>query len=517
MKKIAKIFSLLLAVILTFSCAVVFASAAGESNLTIIVSGGKATVKSCLAVATGEINIPDTYNGSPVTQIANNAFDGCTRITKVTVPASVTKIGNYAFNNCDQLEEITFEGTTCTFGTSVFYNCRSLSAVELPSKTKQIPASMFYGCIALENFEFPDGLISIGKEAFGKCSALKSIDIPASTTSIGKNAFIGCNSVAAYTVAIGNVNYSSSNGVLYGPDPSTREKALLQYPNSKTQSTYTVLSDTKIIADYAFGDNGYLTKVVLPKDLEIIDDYAFYSCKKLSDITIPSTVTYLGSQSFGRCEALKNITIPASVTNFESAFYMAGLESVVIQDGIKEIGIKSFENCKNLTSVSFPASVTRIGNGAFYGCTALGEIYVPETITDFEIGAFEGCDNITLWVENGSAAHTYAADNGIRYKINGIDNKTVKYISVLTLPEKTSYIYKESIDTRGLELYVAYSDGSSETVTSGYEVTPKVMSKTGSQVIDVTYEGCKTQFGVSVSYTWWQWIINILLLGFFWY
>ncbi len=517
MKKIAKILSLILAVILTLSCVGPFASAAGESNLTIMAYDGFAVVMSCLATATGEIDIPATYNGAAVTQISNNAFNNCTRITKVTVPASVTKIGNSAFYNCDRLEEITFAGTNCTFGTDVFYNCRSLSKITLPSKTKQIPAGMFYDCQSLENFEISSSIISIGKEAFGKCSALKSVTIPASTTSIGENAFIGCNSVAAYTVASGNVNYSSSNGVLYGPDPSTREKALLQYPNSKTQSTYTVLSDTKIIADYAFGDNGYLTKIVLPDGLETIDDYAFYSCKKLSDITIPSTVTYLGSQSFGRCEALKSITIPSSVTNFESAFYMSALESVVFEEGIKEIGIKSFEKCGNLTSVAFPSSMNKIGNGAFFDCTALGEVVVPATVTVIERGAFENCDNITLWVDNGSVAHTYAVDNDIRHKINGVDNKTVKYISVLTLPDKTSYIYKESIDTRGLELFVAYSDGSSETVTSGYEVTPKVMSKTGSQVIDVTYEGCKTQFGVSVSYTWWQWIINILLLGFLWY
>ncbi len=517
MKKIAKIISLLLALGLAFSCTGVFASAAGESNLTIMVYDDIAVVTSCLATATGEIDIPSTYNGVSVTQIGTSAFSGCTRITKISVPSSVTRVGNMAFYNCDMLEEIVFSGSTCTFGTDVFYNCSSLKTVNIPSGTKQITQRMFYGCAALESLEIPSAVTSIGSEAFGKCSLLKGVSIPAATTSIGKNAFIGCNSVAAYTVASGNSVYSSSNGVLYGPNPSSGEKALLQYPNGKTQTSYSVLSGTKTIADYAFGENAALTKVTLPSGLEKIDKYAFYSCKKLSEISIPSTVTYLGSQSFGRCSALKKITVPASVADFESAFYMSALESVVIENGVTEIGTKSFENCESLTSVSIPASVTTIGIGAFYGCTALKEMSIPSTVTTIERGAFQECDNLTLWVDSGSAAHTYAVNNSISYKLNGVDNKTVKSVSVLSRPNKTSYIYKESLDTTGLKLSVVYTDGSTETVTSGYDVSPKTLTKTGAQVIDVTYEGCTAQFSVNVSYAWWQWIIMILLLGIFWY
>ena len=518
MKKIAKIISLLLAMVVVLSSAGIFASAAGESYLTITVNDGVAIVMDCLATATGDIDIPSTYNGATVKQIANSAFEGCTRIEKVSIPAGVTKIGNMAFYNCDKLEEVSFAGdNNITFGTEVFYNCTSLKAVVLPDKAKQVTTRMFYGCQSLESVVFPSVMTSIGTEAFAKCYALKSVSIPATTTSIGKNAFLGCNSVTEYTVASGNVNYSSSNGVLYGPNPSTREKALLQYPNGKTQSTYTVLSDTKTIADYAFGENKVLTKVVLPEGLEKIDSYAFYSTKMLSNVAIPSTVTSIGAQAFGRCEALKSITIPASVADFESAFYMSALENVVIENGVATIGTKSFENCKNLKTITFPESIKTIGIGAFYGCSSLGEIVVPATVTDIKNGAFEGCENVTLWVDANSAAHIFAQENSVRFKINGVDNKTVKSISVLTLPDKTSYIYKERIETKGLELYVLYSDGSSEVVTSGYEINPKVTSRTGSQVVTVTYEGCSAQFSVSVSYTWWQWIINILLLGFLWY
>ena len=56
-----------------------------------------------------------------------------------------------------------------------------------------------------------------------------------------------------------------------------------------------------------------------------------------------------------------------------------------------------------------------------------------------------------------------------------------------------------------------YTDGTSDTVTSGYEVSPTYFDKTGTHIITVTYEECETTFTVNVSYTFIQWIIMILL------
>lgn len=518
MKKIAKITGAILAVIIALSCMVLPASAAGESYLTIRAYDGFAMVTGCLSTATGTVDIPSTYNGVSVTHIGGSAFSGCTRITEVNIPASVTNIGTNAFDGCDALETVNFAGDTCSIGSATFNNCSSLKSINLPSKLTQIPEKAFYGCEELTEIEIPSTVTFIGSEAFGVCSSLTGVTIPASVKTISMNAFIGCNSVKAFSVASGNTVYSSIGGVLYGPYEGSGDKALIQYPNANTQTSYTVSSGTKVISNYAFGDNTYLTKITLPNGLEKIDDFAFYNCKKLANITIPSTVTELGSQSFGRCPALKSITIPANVETFESAFYMAGLESVVIANGVTEIGTKSFEDCTSLTSVTIPASVETIGIGAFYGCTALENLSIPSTVKTVNRGAFQGCENITLWVDSGSAAHTYAVNNSIDYKINGSETaKQIKSIAVQTLPNKTSYNYKDTLDTTGLKLTVNYTDGTSETVTSGYEVTPTKLSKTGSQVITVTYEGFTATFSVDVSYSLIQWIIMILLLGFLWY
>ncbi len=91
--------------------------------------------------------------------------------------------------------------------------------------------------------------------------------------------------------------------------------------------------------------------------------------------------------------------------------------------------------------------------------------------------------------------------------------------TILTLPDKTSYAYKEALNLSGLTLEVLDENGNktvisdtSEMTVSGYN--PK---KIGTQLLTVEYDGTSAQFEVKVAYTWWQILIRILLLGFLWY
>lgn len=53
-----------------------------------------------------EIVIPPEYNGKPVTEIADRAFEKNGKITSVAISYSVTKIGSRAFDGCDSLKKV---------------------------------------------------------------------------------------------------------------------------------------------------------------------------------------------------------------------------------------------------------------------------------------------------------------------------------------------------------------------------------------------------------------------------
>jgi len=64
----------------------------------------------------GDVVIPDTTNGLPITSIANNAFYYKSKVTSVLIPSGVTNIGNLAFMGCTSLKNVTILGDVTSIG-----------------------------------------------------------------------------------------------------------------------------------------------------------------------------------------------------------------------------------------------------------------------------------------------------------------------------------------------------------------------------------------------------------------
>jgi hypothetical protein len=64
----------------------------------------QATIKGCYQQISGYLEIPPEINGNTVVAIADGAFKGQTKLTKVTLPNTITSIGKDAFAGCSNLD-----------------------------------------------------------------------------------------------------------------------------------------------------------------------------------------------------------------------------------------------------------------------------------------------------------------------------------------------------------------------------------------------------------------------------
>ena len=389
-------------------------------------------------VKSGDIVIPATYNGLPVTSIANSAFASVSSNIKanVKIPDSVTSIGNSAFSAWAGLTGISIGSGLSSIGSSIFYKCSSLEKITvdaenatfysennclieastktlvagckasiIPDDVTSIGAYAFYGCTDLTEIDIPVSVASLAQACFASCFGLTSITIPDSVLSIGTLAFSYCTGVTELNLNA-NVRISFTNlqtlniganvtdiGYCYSPagdyaitlDPDNEKynlegDCLIEKDTKKLAlgcATSVIPDDVASIGDYAFYGCTGLTGIDIPDGVTSIGDYAFCGCTGLTAIDIPSSVTSIGDSAFYGCTGLTAIDIPSSVTSIgDSAFYgCTGLTGIDIPDGVISIGEYAFSRCSGLASVVIPSSVTSIASYAFYRCNSLAKVY----------------------------------------------------------------------------------------------------------------------------------------------
>ena len=276
----------------------------------------------------GDVIIPGTLEGLPVTGIGDYAFASGTSLTSVTISGSVTSIGGYAFANCTGLTRVTIPGSVTTLGTYAFEFCTSLTSVTLLDGVTQIGQGAFGDCTSLTSVTIPGSVTTIADGAFGGCTSLARVTIPGSVTAIGDGAFAECASLTSVTI-----------------------------PGSVTA-----------IGDGAFTECTGLTSVTIPGSVTSIGDGAFYDCASLASVTLPGSVNTIGTYAFYGCASLTSVIIPGNVTTVGEGVFgeCASLTSVTLLNGVVQIGGFAFSGCQSLTSVIIPGSVTTIGEYAFF-------------------------------------------------------------------------------------------------------------------------------------------------------
>ena len=300
-----------------------------------------------------DIVIPSVYNGLPVTEISEKAFDTETYgtanyIASVIIPDSVTSIGDWAFIGCSSLKEVVIGNGVTSIGNSAFYNCDSLTEVVIPDSVTSIEDSAFRSCDGLTEVVIPDSVTSIGAWAFEDCSSLTSVVIGNGVTSIGNGVFEDCSSLKE--VVIGN-GVTSIGGSAFSDCSSLRytvEGNLKYLGNEKNPYLY--------LAGVTSTD---IQSITIHTNCRIIGDYAFSDCSSLTEAVIPDSVTSIGNSAFRGCNSLTEVVIGNGVTSIgEGAFAScSSLAEAVIGNGVISIGYRAFSNCSRLTSITFKGTV----------------------------------------------------------------------------------------------------------------------------------------------------------------
>ena len=345
-------------------------------------------------------NYNDYYTSNDV--IGSYAFQGCSGLTSLNLPAGITSIGSYAFQGCSGLTSLTLPDGITWIGDDAFRDCSGLTSLNLPAGITEIGSYAFKGCSGLTSLILPDGITKIGSYAFQGCSGLTSLNLPDGITSIGSYAFYHCSGLTSLNLPAGI---------------------------------------TKIGFGTFEGCSG-LTSLNLPAGITRIGDDAFRDCSGLTSLNLPDGITSIGDRAFKGCSGLTSLNLP---------------------DGITEIGWYAFQGCSGLTSIYvYAEKVPKIGGNVFEGIDAEKcTLYVPMgTYDDYRlsyIGSFfkyilefdaTGIDKITINLKKAGTLPDRIAINKkyeitnlkIIGEINGTDLRMIREmarskLSVLDLSE----------------------------------------------------------------------------------
>lgn len=281
------------------------------------------------------ITLPNNAN---ITELSNNLFNGCGKLTDITIPANVTKIGDNAFYNCESLHDITIPESVTTIGENAF-SYSGLTSITIPSSVTSIGASAFQGCNSLASITINGAIKTIQKETFYSCTSLSSITIPDSVTTIGEKAF-AFSGLTSVTI-----------------------------PNNVTS-----------LDSITFSHCYKLNSISIGTGVSSIPRKAFEFCSSLESITIPSNVETIEDNAFLNC---------------------SNLSSVTLNDGLQQIGSNALNGCSSLATITIPSSVTSIGEDAFWWCGKLTEIFIKKNYENLNYlapwgGTSGGKNSITI-------------------------------------------------------------------------------------------------------------------------
>ena len=161
----------------------------------------------------------------------------------------------------------------------------------------------------------------------------------------------------------------------------------------------TFTSDIREIPKLAFDLTVGLKKIEIPSSVKKIGDSAF-ELSAVSEIKFNEGLETIGNLAFKTWGSFEKITLPSTVKSIgEQCFNSNKPYDIELNDGLEHVGKQAFVGEFDSKSVIIPASVTEIGEMAFGYKSYFGK----------------KAENFTIYGYGGTAAETYANENGFTF------------------------------------------------------------------------------------------------------
>ena len=263
----------------------------------------------------------------------------------------------------------------------------------------------------VKNITLPDCVQVINAYALSEYSLdMASFTLPADLRELSPLAFGGRResgmSVGAFSIAEGNPNYKTVDGVLFTKDgsrlvrfptaPRTDSPALtMERVDGQPVYSYTVPEGVEEIGEAAFANTElqkagtgvtiYDFKVDLPGSVETVGDYAFYS-SYIEEVTLPEGLRTICTGAFSRMRNKStSLILPSTVETIgneafgyvfredeETGNLVYGFTEIKLPEGLKELGARAFaassDDCLICEELVLGRKLEKIDEEAFHDC-----------------------------------------------------------------------------------------------------------------------------------------------------
>ena len=350
-----------------------------------------------------EINIPNTVvtiegsalrNCSSLTEIiiptgatvAELAFQNCTNVTKLALPALEMDLIKYFYYSSDgsyptipsflpNLSELIINGGTIS--ANAFQNATNLKTVTL-NNVNIVEAYAFSGCSNLENLNIhndSDLYQVIKGYAFQNCTGLTYLDLSESYNP-ESNSFIGCDNVRELKVS------TLKSGIIY----SIFSNATIPFETISC----TAFRATSVTADFA---QLTVDNVVIEEGVENVSYLEFRNCN-ITNLYLPST---LKSVSFADTSNITNAYYNGSIEDWTNVNvgYMGVFEYI---DNFYFTVDGEYVLSTNVNSVSI-SDATELSSYLFANYDGLEEVVIGSQVTTIYEYTFRNCADLTVFYE----------------------------------------------------------------------------------------------------------------------